>query len=267
MDLTKTLDIIKAYEPPEGYFLAFSGGKDSCVLKALADMAGVSYDAHYNNTGIDPPELVQFIKKEHPDVIFDVPRYSDGTRCTMWNLIVKKVMPPTRRVRYCCQYLKEFNGKNRLIMTGVRWAESPNRRKKREMMEGFEAINLMNDNAENRKVVEICGVKAKRVLNPIIDWTNEDVWSFLKEYKIPYCSLYDEGFTRLGCIGCPLAGKKRIKEFRRYPQYFQLYLHSIRKMLEARAERNLETTWKNEYEVMEWWLEGELPEFLREGIK
>ena len=42
-----------------GYWLAFSGGKDSIVLHRLAEMAGVKFDAHYGLTTIDPPELVQ----------------------------------------------------------------------------------------------------------------------------------------------------------------------------------------------------------------
>ena len=53
---------IQMFEPPEGYYLAFSGGKDSVVIKYLADMANVKYDAHYNLTSIDHPKLVQFVK-------------------------------------------------------------------------------------------------------------------------------------------------------------------------------------------------------------
>lgn len=81
---------IKMFEPEEGYYLSFSGGKDSVTVKALIDMANVKYDAHYNVTSVDPPELVQFIKREHPDVIFEYPTYRDGTRTTIWNLIPRK---------------------------------------------------------------------------------------------------------------------------------------------------------------------------------
>lgn len=118
------IERIQTFEPPEGYFLAFSGGKDSVVIKALADMAGVKYDAHYQITSVDPPPLVQFIKQMHPDVVRDYPRYKDGTVATMWNLIPKKGMPPTRVIRYCCTVLKEAAGEGRFKMTGVRKAES-----------------------------------------------------------------------------------------------------------------------------------------------
>lgn len=120
------IERIKTFEPPEGYFLAFSGGKDSVVIKALADMAGVKYDAHYHITSVDPPELVRFVKT-FDDVSMDRTHYKDGTPITMWNLIPKKKMPPTRIARYCCQYLKETSGEGRFVITGVRKAESSRR--------------------------------------------------------------------------------------------------------------------------------------------
>lgn len=133
----KAIERLKAFEPEEGYYLAFSGGKDSVVCKALCDMAGVKYDAHYRLTSVDPPELVQFIRQEHPDVEIEKPRYSDrikdeslrGKQITMWNLIRSKRMMPTRIARFCCSSLKESGGDGRMTITGVRWAESTNREK------------------------------------------------------------------------------------------------------------------------------------------
>ena len=96
---------IQQIQPRGGsWYLAFSGGKDSVVIKALADMAGATYDAHYRITSVDPPELVRFIKNEYPDVALDFPRYKDGRVCTMWNLIPHKVYPPTQLSRYCCLF-------------------------------------------------------------------------------------------------------------------------------------------------------------------
>ena len=125
----KAIKRLQLYEPPEGYYLCFSGGKDSCVIKALADMAGVKYDAHYSVSSVDPPELVRFIKDKHPDVVFDIPKDKNGRPVSMWTLIANNTMPPTRIVRYCCDYLKEKGGKGRLKVTGVRWAESARRKK------------------------------------------------------------------------------------------------------------------------------------------
>lgn len=131
MDMVEVaIERLKAFEPKEGYYLAFSGGKDSCTVKALADMAGVKYDAHYNVTSVDPPELVRFVKT-FPDVHFDFPTDKDGRVITMWNLIPRMSMPPTRMVRYCCAELKESRGENRFVVTGVRKDESVRRAKTR----------------------------------------------------------------------------------------------------------------------------------------
>lgn len=118
---------LKTFEPPEGYWLAFSGGRDSQAVYDLCKKAGVKFEAHYSVTSCDAPELLHFIKQYYPDVIWDTPHDSEGKRICMWNLIPKKRMPPTRLVRYCCEKFKESSGKGRVTLTGVRWAESPNR--------------------------------------------------------------------------------------------------------------------------------------------
>ena len=270
------IDTMRFFEPKDGsgYYLAFSGGKDSVVLKALADMAGVKYDAHYRVTSVDPPELVRFIKT-FPDVQMDNPRDKDGRPITMWNLVAKKGLPPMRTMRYCCDHLKERGGEGRITLTGVRWAESNNRRanqgrvtiyeKKTEETDFFvktprggvvlkeEArIFLNNDNDEGREVVDFCIKQRKTVVNPIIDWTDDDVWEFIEEYGVRYCELYDEGFKRLGCIGCPLAGRKSmLRDFERWPKYKALYVQAFDRMLKA---RKTETKWQTGQEVFDWWI-------------
>lgn len=303
---------LKAFEPRsgEGYYLAFSGGKDSVVVKALMDDAGVKYDAHYRVTSVDPPELVAFIRDQHPDVHRDVPRYSmderdkklAGKPITMWNLIPKKLMPPTRIVRYCCEKLKEDSGDGRLTVTGVRWAESANRKNNqgmvviqgdfrddsldgqlsffepiegREVNERHGSLFLTNDNAENRRLVEHCFRRHKTTVNPIIDWTDEDVWDFIRAENIPYCGLYDEGFKRLGCIGCPMAQQSgREIEFARWPKYKENYLRAFARMLEARKAKgkaDLKALGTNEAAtpeiVYQWWMEyGVKLEKIEKGV-
>lgn len=274
--INKSIERLKSFEPPEGYYLAFSGGKDSCVCKALLDMAGCKYDAHYRVTSVDPPQLVRFIKQHHPDVFRDIPRDKDGKVVTMWNLIPRKMLPPTRRVRYCCEVLKESGGDGRMVVTGVRWAESAKRKDNQgsvtiittndktpfELTEDFRrnskgGVVLVNDNEESRRMVEQCYKRNKTTINPIIEWSDRDVWDFIYEYNIPYCSLYDEGFSRIGCIGCPLSGTKSMqKEFARFPKYRNAYLMTFEKMLEARKQRGkANDKWKTAEDVFHWWME------------
>ena len=95
---------------------------------------------------------------------------------------------------------------------------------------------LRLDNRANARMVEMCYKTHTTLINPIIDWTTEEVWEFIHEYNIPYCSLYDEGFKRLGCIGCPMGSKEqREYEFKRWPKYKALYLRAFEKMIENRG--------------------------------
>jgi phosphoadenosine phosphosulfate reductase len=222
-------------EPKEGYYLAFSGGKDSVVIYRLAEMAGVKFDAHYRITTADPPELVKFIRTQYPTV------KQDKSKDTMWTLIPKKMMPPTRMARYCCAVLKETGGDGRVVVTGVRKAESPKRSKYR--------------------VVNACMKKSKVTIHPILNWTDDEVWGFIHAEDIPYCELYDEGFKRLGCIGCPLTnGKIQRKEFTRWPKFKDAYLRAFGRMLDEQKKRGRDRNvpgrihWRTPEEVMEWWL-------------
>lgn len=99
----EAVEILQTHEPAEGYFLCFSGGKDSLCCYWLCKLAGVKHETHYNYTTIDPPELVRYIK-QFDDVIFDKPK------TCYWDLIIKKGLPPTRLARYCCSELKEIHG-------------------------------------------------------------------------------------------------------------------------------------------------------------
>lgn len=262
------IERFKNFEPPEGYFLAFSGGKDSSVILALAKMAGVKFDAHYTLTSVDPPEVVRFIKDNHPEVIFDIPKWPEnyknpklaGKRMTMWNLIPEKKMPPTRIVRYCCSELKESRGEGRFVVTGVRHQESARRatraglelaKRKSHRMENFDPDN------PSQGLIHNCMKHARRHLNPIIDWTTDEVWEFIHKYNVPYCCLYDQGFHRLGCIGCPMGTVEHRKmEFERWPKYKQAYIHAFERMIAQREYVGYENICKTGDELAEAYEEG-----------
>ena len=228
----KSIDRLKAFEPPEGYYLCFSGGKDSQCIYHLAKEAGVKFDAHYNVTGIDPPELVYFIRENYPDVIFE--NYDKS----IFQLIEEKGLP-TRLRRFCCSELKERGGEGRLCVTGVRWAES-NKRKNRKPFEIVtskkEDKKLFNDNDIDRRLFESCMQKGKRVINPIIDWSDNDVWEFIHSRNLKYCKLYDEGYKRLGCIGCPLSSHMK-EELDKYPKFAENYIKAIQRFVPRYLER------------------------------
>ena len=276
------IERLKAFEPANGYYIAYSGGKDSDCIRILAELADVKRDLVHNLTSVDAPETVRYVKSI-PDVEIEKPRYADGERITMWNLIVKKGTPPMRLSRYCCSNLKESGGKGRITVTGVRWAESSNRKEHSDVVQllgkpkstqkladeyGAEyrvtrqgALVMNDDNDENRRMVEHCYRTRKTMVNPIVDWTDEDVWDFLKHYGCESNPLYKCGFKRIGCIGCPMASKKkREKEFVMWPKYKDMYIREFDRMLAHREKHGNSwpegeiRKWKTGEDVMNWWL-------------
>ena len=261
------------YEKP--LVITYSGGKDSDTVLKLAQIAKIPFEVLHSHTTADAPETVYHVRNKFRELELssikcdiDYHVQPDGKRVTMWNLIPRKLMPPTRLMRYCCSELKEGGGKDRFIITGVRWAESAARKKNRGSLEVIarrkeRSLILSNDNDEDRRLFENCQMEGKRVVNPIIDWTTEDVLDFCKAENVNLCPLYAEGWHRVGCVGCPMAGKKRYIEFARYPAYKKAYIAAFDRMIEERKRRDMMkgfTMGDTGVDVFHWWMEdGILP--------
>ena len=228
----KRLQHFEEFADGKGYFLAFSGGKDSQTIYHLAKEAGVKFDAHFNLTTVDPPEVLQFVREHYPDVALDKPEK------TMWELIVENGMPPTMRARYCCKYLKENTGVGRTVVTGIRAQESSKRSK--------------------RKMFETCFRDGSKIyLHPIIDWSEADVWEYLNSREIPHCEIYDMGFKRIGCVMCPfLSPSNKLKCAVTWPKFVVAYHLAFAKMLDRHKDRGTTTMWKTPADVMNWWVYG-----------
>lgn len=262
---------LKLYKQP--LMVTYSGGKDSDVLLRLAENSGIPFEVRHSLTTADAPETVYhvrgtFRRMEEKGVkcVIDAHVQPDGKCATMWNLIPKKMVPPTRIKRYCCAVLKEGGGKGRFIATGVRWAESVKRHNSRGLIEVSHSdknkrLILMDDNDEARMQFETCQLKGQRTVNPIIGWSTADVWDYAETEKICMNPLYGCGHTRVGCIGCPLASKRaRIEEFIIWPKYKQAYIRAFDRMLEERRRRGKMAggmRWgDNGVDIFNWWMES-----------
>lgn len=269
----RAIEYLKSFEPQdEPYHLCYSGGKDSDCIRILASLAGVKHDIVNNHTTVDAPETVRYIRSI-PDVKIEYPKK------TMWQLIEEKGMPPTRLVRYCCSELKEKGGKGRVKITGVRWAESQKRAKSAGVVKvigkpktveriaeemGLDGRKndlggyvLNDDNDNSRRFVEMCYRTTSTMINPIVDWSDEDVWEFLKHYGCKSNPLYECGYKRIGCVGCPLGGYASMKrEFALYPKYKDNYIKAFDRMLLRRKEKGLPIPdmWQDGQQVFKWWI-------------
>lgn len=116
---------------------------------------------------------------------------------------------------------------------------------------------LLSDNDDSRRIFERCEMKAKTVVNPIIEWPDRDIWLYYQNECKTHNPLYDMGYYRVGCIGCPMAGKGRWKEFADFPQYRLAYIRAFYRMLDAIHICGHTTKWKTGEDVFNWWMEDQ----------
>lgn len=248
--LQKAEKIALNYDAKQGYFLAFSGGKDSQALYHIAQLAGVRFQGHMNLTSVDPPEVIRFVKKNYPEVELRKPGKS------IFQHAIEKQILPTMRVRWCCAEYKETAGAGKVTLIGIRKAESSRRAKRNEveiknrkfsgdldsleeyrqeqkakrMKQKSKADGVNITNADEEQTLGCIHGKESLLISPIIYWTEQDVWEFLNDVvKVPHCSLYDEGWHRIGCIGCPMSShKQKMLENERYPHVKRGWIKAIK---------------------------------------
>ena len=232
----------------QGYFVAFSGGKDSQILLWLVQQAKVKYKAYYSVTTNDPLQNVQFIRKHYKEVIFLHPKDNFYT-------LVKKNGLPIRQMRYCCRVLKENAGVGFATLVGVRREESVRRSKydfvdvvsrrkeHKERVGGYDLDNMISVNHQCIKG------KDKVVLRPILDFTEKDVWTIINEFHLPKNPCYEK-VGRVGCIFCPFSSRQTIERYCiEYPKVKETLLKSISVFLKNKPSIGLS---KDEY--FDWWL-------------
>lgn len=244
----------------EGCTIADSGGKDSSVLKRIAEkcheMYGLQYKIVHNHTGLDAPETVYFVRKERERAIKAGIDYTiHYPEITFDRLCEKKGMLPTRIARFCCEELKEsYGSRDERLVTGVRRSESTNRKRNQGVVTIFKkggipeevknsedfsitpkggAVLLNYDNDESVEMVYTCFRTNKVLVNPLINWDDYDVWKYTRDENITINPLYEKGFKRVGCIGCPMARyKERMRQFQLYPKYKERYIRIADRIIE-----------------------------------
>ena len=239
-------------DPENGFYNTFSGGKDSQVLYHLVKLSGVKAKTHMNLTSVDPPEVIRFVKRNYPDVELIKPKMS------IYEMAKKKHILPTMRLRWCCAKYKEISGAGKVTLIGVRKQESARRAKREEIstnIKGKRNEETFDQWSEHEEQMVTCvGGKDKILVSPIIYWAERDVWEFLNANGIPHCELYDQGFTRVGCICCPMSHpRKKQKEVERWPHVKRNWLKTIQWLID---NGYIDHDFSDAETGFQWWISG-----------
>lgn len=227
-NVEQSISLIRENEPPEGYRVAFSGGKDSIVLLDLIRRAGVRYEAHTSLTGLEPPELVQFIEENYGGSVTIHRPPMDA-----FALIRRHLFPFTRRYR-------------------------PNYSLRRSKVSAFDTRKPpRRQESAARRTRQLREVRfGDEFLNPLLYWSEKDIWQYIRNHNLPYCHLYDEGFRRLGCVLCPYQSKaERELHLQRYPEIAAKFKETFDWIVAERRRRgkpfkNFETG----EDLWHWWI-------------
>lgn len=205
----------KVNQPVE---ICYSGGKDSDVILELAKMAGIYYRAIYKNTTVDPPGTIKHCKENGVEIMNPKIRFFE---------LIEKSGLPTRRARFCCEYLKEYKVLD-VSVQGIRKAESS----KREKLYDEPVMCRIFGNKSNHVDVFL----------PILEWSNEDVEDFINKRGIKCHPLYydEQGVfhveRRLGCLGCPQPNDRGLSSFIKYPKLVKAWVRAAQKHIDTHPD-------------------------------
>jgi phosphoadenosine phosphosulfate reductase len=251
--LKKAEKLALMYDSEDGFWLGFSGGKDSQALIHIAQLADVKFKARFSPTSVDPPELIRFIRRQYPEVEF-LP-----IEKSIYQEFLERKCLPSMRIRWCCSVFKENKAPNKVTLVGVRHAESA-RRARRNSVEvsnhkfsgNIDEFSQWSETTKAKKIraaknkakklhqldqwdehkeqmVNCINGKDQIIISPIIEWSDNDVWEFLNNVvRVPHCELYDKGRHRIGCILCPMASiKNTLRDIKEYPYVKERWIKAI----------------------------------------
>ena len=239
-------------------YVGFSGGKDSTVLLHLVRSLFPDVPAVFSNTGLEYPDIIKFVKQTDNVTII-------RPKMTFKQVLEKKGDPVVSKEQ--ALYIRQYRNAKSEKQKNLRWngtakgnfkiaekwkflVNAPFKVSdeccdimKKQPFHQYEKetgrkpyIGLMAAESNLRKKLflrdECNAFHAKHPQSrPMIFWTDDDVWAYIKRFNLPYCNLYDRGMKRTGCMFCMFGAHiddsrfKALKEI--YPNLYDYCMNKL----------------------------------------
>jgi|GEM_PF-3680626 phosphoadenosine phosphosulfate reductase len=227
--LNSAIDILHRFNGSVPFDVFFSSGKDSIVMDKIFQISNVNYQRIFYDIPLVHNSFRKFVKEFYPGTIFLKPKMSLKDLC----LLKKKL--PTRINRFCCEYMKEYYNSPLYSCLGIRREESFNR-----LNRGFFELSYN---------YRFKFFQAR--INPIVNWSNVDITSFIKDFDIVLPEWYLK-YNRNGCLGCPMSHHRRRELLVDFPEYYNHWWYAA-KYLYVNTP-SVRARFANVSDLMEWWL-------------
>ncbi len=181
---TKSIKVIRdvlAKVDKEKIAVAWTGGKDSTLtLHLIRKMfkGKVPFKVFFNDSTMEFPEVYQFVDRLKKEWQLDLITFKHSRteleefKKADWEK--QKEMSRLMKVNAINRALKKH--KFKAFIVSIRWDEHESRSKEAYLAEKKDHLRV----------------------HPILHFSEKDVWKYTKQEKIPYVSLYDEGYRSLG---------------------------------------------------------------------
>lgn len=203
VEFNKTAEevIIEMNDKFDIFYVTVSGGKDSTatLLWMLDYVEKEKLFVAFTDTSHEARQTYEYLNYLERELDITIHRYNPDK--TFYELIERKGIFPSKSVRFCTEELKK-KVRNKVLTDLI--------------MKGYERICIVTgvraDESEERSKYPVFEEeRGIGIFRPIIDWTVEDVFAFIKSKGIKPNPLYSKGCDRVGCFPCIFASPQEIK--------------------------------------------------------
>lgn len=167
--------------PKKKLAIAWTGGKDStALLHLIREVFGeIPFPVMFNDSTMEFEEIYQFIDKLEKE----------------WRLNLIRILHSEEELK---QFDKSIDIEEKKKLVRMMKISAINKALEEQGFTAF-MVGIRWDEHEARSKEKYFSKRPGHVrIHPILHFTEEDVWEYIRKFKVPYVCLYDQGYRSLG---------------------------------------------------------------------